>query len=70
MMKALAPDFRELIKCLNDARAKYLLIGGYAVNFHGYHRNTADMDIWIAVIPRTPSVCRLRYKNLVSILPQ
>jgi hypothetical protein len=27
------------------------VIGGYAVNFHGYHRNTADIDLWIAVDP-------------------
>jgi hypothetical protein len=28
-----------------------LLIGGYAVHYHGYPRATADMDIWIAVHP-------------------
>jgi hypothetical protein len=32
---------------LNVHEAKYLLIGGYAVNYHGYVRSTADMDIWI-----------------------
>jgi hypothetical protein len=26
-----------------------LLIGGYAVGYHGYPRATADMDIWIAI---------------------
>jgi len=26
---------------------KYLLIGGYAVGYHGYVRATADMDIWL-----------------------
>jgi hypothetical protein len=25
------------------------VLGGYAVNFYGYHRNTADFDVWIAV---------------------
>jgi hypothetical protein len=29
-----------------------LLIGGYAVGYHGYSRATADMDIWIAIHPR------------------
>jgi len=28
-----------------------LLIGGYAVGYHGYPRATADMDIWIAMNP-------------------
>jgi hypothetical protein len=31
----------------NQKRVKYLLIGGYAVNHHGYARSTADMDVWI-----------------------
>lgn len=34
---------------LNDV--EYLLIGGYAVNYYGYARATADMDIWIASRP-------------------
>ena len=36
---------------LNAHAVEYLLIGGYAVNYHGYPRATADMDIWIAVSP-------------------
>jgi hypothetical protein len=35
-----------LIKSKN---IKYLLIGGYAVGYHGYPRATNDMDIWIAI---------------------
>jgi hypothetical protein len=27
------------------------LVGGYAVCYHGYYRNTADIDFWIAVSP-------------------
>jgi predicted nucleotidyltransferase len=37
---------------LNSHRVEYLLVGGYAVCFHGYYRNTADIDFWIAVSPR------------------
>jgi len=33
---------------LNAHRAEYLLIGGYAVCYHGYYRTTADIDFWIA----------------------
>jgi hypothetical protein len=32
---------------LNSSRAKYLLIGGYAVNEYGYNRPTGDLDIWV-----------------------
>ncbi len=36
---------------LNSHRVEYLLIGGYAVCYHGYYRNTNDIDFWIAVHP-------------------
>ena len=40
-------DFRELIELLNKFKVRYLIIGGYAVNFHGYPRYTKDIDFWI-----------------------
>lgn len=47
----LPPDFKEFLRLLNVHRVEYLLIGGYAVNYHGYPRATADMDIWVTVHP-------------------
>jgi predicted nucleotidyltransferase len=44
-------DFKEFLKLLNDKGVEYLLIGGYAVAYHGYPRATNDMDLWIAVHP-------------------
>jgi Nucleotidyltransferase of unknown function (DUF6036) len=40
------------LKLLNSHRVEYLLVGGYAVCYHGYYRNTGDMDLWIAVDPQ------------------
>lgn len=40
-------DFKEFIELLNEHKVKYLVIGGYAVNFHGYPRYTKDIDFWI-----------------------
>lgn len=40
-------DFREFIELLNKHKVKYLVIGGYAVNFFGYPRYTKDIDFWI-----------------------
>ncbi len=37
------------MQLLNSHQVEYLLIGGYAVGYHGYPRATGDMDIWIAV---------------------
>jgi hypothetical protein len=41
-------DFKEFLKSLDAHNARFLLIGGYAVNAFGYVRNTVDMDVWIA----------------------
>ena len=43
----LPPDFKEFLRLLNTHGVEYLLIGGYAVGYHGYPRATNDMDIWI-----------------------
>ena len=41
-------DFAEFIRTLNQRRVRYLVIGGYAVAFHGHPRATDDVDILIA----------------------
>jgi len=43
----LQKDFKEFIALLNEHKVKYLVVGGYAVNFHGYPRYTKDIDLWI-----------------------
>jgi predicted nucleotidyltransferase len=44
-------DFKEFLQLLKNHEVKYLLIGGWAVSYHGYPRFTADMDIWIEASP-------------------
>ncbi len=51
----LPSDFKEFLKLLNEAEVEYLLIGGYAVGYHGYPRTTADMDVWVAVSVKNAS---------------
>ena len=48
-MIQLPPDFKEFLKLLNSHRVEYLLIGGYAVGYHGYPRATGDIDLWVAI---------------------
>ena len=47
----LSKDFREFIELLNENKVSYLVVGGYAVAFHGHPRYTKDLDIWIALSP-------------------
>jgi phage replication-related protein YjqB (UPF0714/DUF867 family) len=44
-------DFREFIQSLNEHSVRYLVVGGYAVAFHGHPRYTKDIDIWFGRDP-------------------
>ncbi len=43
----LTNDFKEFIALLNENNVKYLIVGGYAVAFHGNPRYTKDLDFWV-----------------------
>ncbi|NQT60369.1 MAG: nucleotidyltransferase [Bacteroidetes bacterium] len=38
-------DFIEFIELLNKHNVRYLIVGGYAVAYHGHPRSTGDIDI-------------------------
>jgi len=40
-------NYLDMLKCLNKAGVDYIMVGGWAVNLHGYVRATIDLDIWI-----------------------
>ncbi len=42
-------DFREFIESLNKNNVRYLVVGGYAMAFHGHPRFTKDLDVWIEI---------------------
>lgn len=63
-------DFREFLKLLNERRVEYLLIGGYAVAYHGYPRATADIDIWIAIHPKNAENIVAALRDFGFDLPQ
>lgn len=46
-MPRLPADFLEFLRLLDANGVEYLLVGGYAVAFHGHPRATRDMDIWL-----------------------
>ncbi len=39
-------EIQRFISLLNNRKVKYLLVGGFAVNYHGYIRTTGDLDLW------------------------
>ncbi|MBI1367430.1 MAG: hypothetical protein GC162_02125 [Planctomycetes bacterium] len=48
VMIRLPSDFKEFLRLLSSTGVEYLLVGGYAVGYHGYPRTTGDLDLWIA----------------------
>ena len=51
----LSPDFRDLLIELADAGADFLLVGGFAVAFHGHQRATKDIDVLVRPTPENAS---------------
>lgn len=45
----LEKDFSDFVELLNQRSVEYMVVGGYALAFHGEPRFTGDMDIWIDV---------------------
>lgn len=46
-MIELFDDFRDILVELHNAGARFVVLGGHAVAFHGHPRATKDLDIWV-----------------------
>ncbi|UTW65513.1 hypothetical protein KFE94_12725 [bacterium SCSIO 12643] len=51
----------QFIDLANKYKVKMLLVGGGAVNFHGYQRHSADVDFWIETSAKN-------FENLILVL--
>jgi predicted nucleotidyltransferase len=40
--------YLKVIGEFNKNEVEYMVVGGFAVNFHGYNRSTGDLDLWIS----------------------
>ena len=45
------PDFRDLLALFNEQRVEYLIVGAYALAFHGVPRFTGDLDLYVRPDP-------------------
>ena len=54
-MIELPEDFQDLLVELHDAGAAFVVVGGYAVAFHGHPRATKDIDILVHATPENAS---------------
>lgn len=47
-MRPLSSDLREFIHLLNTKSVKYVIVGAWALAFHGRPRYTGDLDVFVA----------------------
>jgi hypothetical protein len=47
----LEKDLREFVELLNALNVRYIVVGAFAVAYHGYPRFTADIDLFIERSP-------------------
>ena len=57
-MDAFDEEIIKFWKALYDNKVKYIIIGGFAANIHGYQRYTGDMDMWIQDTPENRDCLR------------
>lgn len=48
---SVSQDLLAFVESLNSAGAKYVIVGGYAVAFHGHPRFTGDIDFFVEASP-------------------
>ena len=46
-MDILDESLLEFWKSLNQHQVLYIMVGGFAVNMHGFTRSTNDIDLWL-----------------------
>lgn len=65
-------SFEAIVSALNKARVRYLVVGGLAVNAHGYVRLTHDVDLVVKldrenILPAFAALASLGYQPLVPV---
>ena len=46
-MDMLDDELLRFWKALNENKVRYIMVGGFATRFHGFNRNTDDLDMWL-----------------------
>lgn len=62
-------DWIDLFRLFEENGVKYLVIGGYAVGFHGFERYTKDLDVWLTPT-KANARAALRSLRAFGVAPQ
>jgi len=65
------PERLELfIRTANKNQVKMILVGGGAVNFHGYQRHSADIDFWVDLTEKNLAKLLLTLQEMGFQIPE
>ena len=53
-------NIQEFVELAIKHQVRLVMVGGGAVNFHGYQRHSADVDFWIETTDKN-------FKNLINV---
>ena len=62
-MKAWNEEILEFVKLASEHGVRMILVGGGAVNFHGYQRHSTDVDFWI-------DTSEVNFERLVNVFQE
>lgn len=69
-MEKFDPNFAEFLRLLNAHGVEYLVIGGYAVGFHGFVRATGDMDVFVGRSAKNAAALVAAFRDFGLDLPE
>lgn len=69
-MEKLNKNFIDFLRLLNSNHVKYLVIGGYAVGFHGSVRATGDLDVFVEISEENAAALLVAFRMFGFDVPQ
>lgn len=60
-------DYEEFVSILNAHHVEYVIVGAYAVGYHGYIRATTDMDVLINSKPANAALVAAALKDFAGV---
>ena len=63
-MDVLDEELLRFWEALNKNNVRYIMVGGLATRFHGYNRNTDDLDLWLEDNLQNRKNLRIAFREL------
>lgn len=69
-MENLDGNFADFLRSLNHHGVEYLVVGGYAVGYHGFVRATGDLDVFVGISPVNAEKLMAAFKDFGFTTPE